>query len=106
MRWSEEVLLLREEMRRVLAFLQWNAEWWEEWQDGGSGTEHKEGAVAYARKQANIRRSIRVAFKDMWRGSDKFMVLGTGGDHEILELGPTAISRLSDLFQSAESGNL
>jgi hypothetical protein len=64
MRWSEEVLLLREEMRRVVAFLQWNGEWWEERQDvlQGLEMEHNEGVIAYARKQAHICRAIQMSF--------------------------------------------
>ncbi|KAF8224566.1 hypothetical protein L208DRAFT_1310555 [Tricholoma matsutake] len=27
--WQEEVILLEEEMRRVLEFCQWKARWWE-----------------------------------------------------------------------------
>ena len=28
-RWKEEVLLVKEEMRRTVAFLLWKAKWWE-----------------------------------------------------------------------------
>jgi hypothetical protein len=107
MRWSEEVLLLREETRRVLVFLQWNADWWEEQrQDQGSETDHEEGVIAYARKQAQIRRSIRVSFENMWCGLDEYTTLGIGADHEILDFGPAATSRLSDLFQSVVPASL
>lgn len=108
MRWSEEVLLLREEMRRVVAFLQWNGEWWEERQDvlQGLEMEHNEGVNAYARKQAHIRRTIQMSFKDMWYGLDDFMVLGIGGDNEILDLAPATTSRLSNLFHSVEPTTL
>jgi hypothetical protein len=104
MRWSEEVLLLREEMRRVVAFLQWNGEWWEERQDvlQGLEMEHNKGVNAYARKQAHIRRTIQMSFKDMWYGLDDFMVLGIGGDNEILDLAPATTSRLLNLFHSVE----
>jgi hypothetical protein len=103
MRWTEEVLLLREEMRRVLAFLQWHAEWWEERQNvlQGLEMEHEEGVVAYARKQAQIRWSIRTTFKNMWRNTADSMSWGLGVDNEILDLGLAATSRLSGLFQSA-----
>ena len=58
MRWSEEVLLLREEMRRVLVFLEWQATWWEkravshvEWwaeQDGLASCPECDPATDYA----------------------------------------------------------
>jgi hypothetical protein len=60
MRWSEEVLLLQEEMWQVLAFFDWHAGWWE-----GQATLHKnlmpqmaEGMNAYVCKQAHLRRSL------------------------------------------------
>jgi hypothetical protein len=104
MRWSEEVLLLREEMRRVVAFLQWRGGWWEERQDvlRGLEMEHNEGVIAYARKQAHIRRSIQTSFEGMWCGLDDFMALGIGGDNEILDLTPATASRLSGLFRSVQ----
>lgn len=57
MRWSEEVLLLCEEMRRVQQFFRWHAHWWEE-QVGripDLSMEDAEGAAAYAARQAYIR---------------------------------------------------
>ncbi|KAJ7173281.1 hypothetical protein C8R46DRAFT_893480, partial [Mycena filopes] len=53
-RWTEEVLLLREEMRRVLRTLAWEAGWWRE-QVGlrtDWSAEVAAGARAYALKQA------------------------------------------------------
>ncbi|KAG2095920.1 uncharacterized protein F5147DRAFT_584384 [Suillus discolor] len=58
-RWSEEVELLLEEMRRVVVFLKWQAEWW----SGRANTRalepaDEEGAVAYAYRQAALRLSL------------------------------------------------
>ncbi|KAH7906735.1 hypothetical protein BJ138DRAFT_1219206 [Hygrophoropsis aurantiaca] len=82
-RWTEEVLLLREEMRRVLAFLDWHAAWWDDqstrravgMHEPGTGepvlarpwtADEASGAAAYAKRQAALRRSMRANFSDMW----------------------------------------
>ncbi|KAG1903738.1 uncharacterized protein F5891DRAFT_947152 [Suillus fuscotomentosus] len=56
-RWEEEVQLLHEEMRRVIAFLDWHAGWWDT--QGSrrtfSSLQAGEGALAYAQRQANLR---------------------------------------------------
>jgi len=90
MRWSEEVLLLQEEMRRVLQFLEWHAHnhWWEDWQTTyeGSSPELAEGISAYACKQADICQSIHNSFNHLWQCSDEFIALGIRADNEILDL--------------------
>lgn len=89
MRWSEEVLLLREEMRQVLAFFEWHAGWWEERKNmhvGLSG-DVQEGMIAYACKQAHIRRSMKSSFNYMWQSSEELISLGIGADNDILNLG-------------------
>ncbi|KAG1888854.1 hypothetical protein F4604DRAFT_1877293 [Suillus subluteus] len=67
-RWEEEVELLREEMRRVIAFLDWHAGWWD--MQGSrcafNSLQAREGALAYAQRQANLRRTMAVHFKSMW----------------------------------------
>jgi hypothetical protein len=60
--------LLEEEMRRVLAFLQWHANWWDE-QAERCVFEHaaeKEGNRAYAMRQAAIRRQRYERFANEW----------------------------------------
>ncbi|KIK42783.1 hypothetical protein CY34DRAFT_58396, partial [Suillus luteus UH-Slu-Lm8-n1] len=67
-RWAEEIDLLREEMRRVLHFLDWQANWWDDQQDRRdceTPAEH-EGMVAYANKQADIRRRLAERFRLLW----------------------------------------
>lgn len=55
-RWEEEVLLIQEEMRRVVAFHKWKAQWWQSQAyrrtDRDCSIIH--GAAAYAEKQAHL----------------------------------------------------
>ncbi|KAJ7715461.1 hypothetical protein B0H16DRAFT_1667065 [Mycena metata] len=71
-RWVEEVQLLREEMRRVMRFLQWQAAWWEA-QRKARGTEIQPevaaGVEAYAARQAALHRGIARRFKAGWEAS-------------------------------------
>ncbi len=67
-RTTEEVMLLREEMRRVLDFLEWRAKWWDAQGNIRSqvGLELKEGLHAYASQQAALQRSLAASFKSLW----------------------------------------
>jgi hypothetical protein len=49
-RWEEEVILLEEEMRRVISFCQWKARWWRQRSEEitSSAMALQEGAMAYA----------------------------------------------------------
>jgi hypothetical protein len=55
-------------MRRVLAFLEWKASWW----DGQGKAQLNvsddilEGAHAYAAKQAHINRALATSFQVRW----------------------------------------
>lgn len=69
-RWSEEVELLLEEMRRVLVFLKWQAAWWK-----GRKTLRmvdsmptQEGLTAYACRQSALRDSLTASFQSLWSG--------------------------------------
>ncbi|KAG0708157.1 hypothetical protein DFH29DRAFT_979482 [Suillus ampliporus] len=59
MHWAEEVELLKEEMRRILQFLEWDAQHWDErglentLEDAGE--DEREGRMAYAKRQASLR---------------------------------------------------
>ncbi|KAG2112112.1 hypothetical protein DEU56DRAFT_749410 [Suillus clintonianus] len=67
-RWAEEVELLQEEMRRVADFLAWHAGWWEKranWRTVPAAPE-QEGLQGYAKRQAALRRAMRVRFQEMW----------------------------------------
>lgn len=65
---TEEVMLLREEMRRVLDFLKWRAKWWDAKASLRSkvGLEMSEGLKAYALQQADLQRSLATSFKTLW----------------------------------------
>ncbi|EDR00488.1 uncharacterized protein LACBIDRAFT_313323 [Laccaria bicolor S238N-H82] len=56
MRWKEEFLLVQEEMRHVIEYLNWRAAWWHEW---SSLRTHTDATVSsrisgYTNKQAAI----------------------------------------------------
>jgi len=104
MRWSEEVLWLREELWRVLVFLEWHAHWWEDWRTVETvyislKTELAEGINAYAAKQVDIRRSIHSSFHRLWRGSGESVALGIGADNDILDLQDPATYELLHLSE-------
>ncbi|KAG1828061.1 hypothetical protein EV424DRAFT_1471297 [Suillus variegatus] len=65
LRWSEEVELLTEEMRRVLEFFTWQQARWEEHGKAcvGECAADIEGLRAYAARQANIRRRLADHFQ-------------------------------------------
>ncbi|KAJ7793029.1 hypothetical protein B0H14DRAFT_3498562 [Mycena olivaceomarginata] len=71
MRYVEEIDLLEEEMRRVLQFLQWWADWWTSLVGLRAGKQEKlalrEGHAAYARKQAGYMQDLRDCFEHQWR---------------------------------------
>lgn len=64
----EEVLLLLEEMRRVLEFLEWKAAWWDERLDGltNISADLAEGLRSYAADQAALQRSLATSFHHLW----------------------------------------
>jgi hypothetical protein len=67
-RWQEEVILLEEEMRRVLEFWQWKAGWWEN-QPSRRGTDLEmltEGLLAYATEQAETERVRAQLWAEKW----------------------------------------
>lgn len=69
-RWAEEVLLLQEEMRRVVMFLEWKSQHWlgkQEARLAAAAPSIQSGLQAYARKQAAIHRNLAVSFSKLWR---------------------------------------
>jgi hypothetical protein len=56
MRWKEELLIVQEEMRRVIEYLRWKAEWWQARTSlrGHSDSGIASGISGYANKQAAI----------------------------------------------------
>lgn len=89
-RWSEECDLLQEEMRRVVAFFEWQAKWWQEcsrrsvWtgRTDASGrpyahsSEHDEGRKAYALRQSGLRSTLAESCREAWKGTDMYLTLG------------------------------
>ena len=68
-RWVEEKDLLREEMRRVLFFLEWRSRTWSEKVGARKGVctpDIQNGIDAYARKQANVYRDLALSFACKW----------------------------------------
>lgn len=55
-RWEEEVLIIQEEMRRVITYHEWKAEWWRSRAMRRSGLDAAtlQGVAAYAEKQAHL----------------------------------------------------
>ncbi|KAH6897792.1 hypothetical protein BKA70DRAFT_1116038 [Coprinopsis sp. MPI-PUGE-AT-0042] len=70
-RWCEEYLLLQEEMRRVVAYLAWKADWWDSKVSLHVGTSLDgsilSGVGAYARKQASLLRQLAVSSVTYWK---------------------------------------
>ncbi|CAK5264037.1 unnamed protein product [Mycena citricolor] len=70
-RWREEVDLLEEEMRRVLAFEEWRAAWWRERRLGREAEElgpaMDEALHAYAEKQARFHDRRAGKLRHMWK---------------------------------------
>ncbi|KAF8141070.1 hypothetical protein K438DRAFT_1636267 [Mycena galopus ATCC 62051] len=73
-RWREEVMLLQEEMVRCLLSLEWQASFWDahampSHYEGGKNTydaAHCEGAMAFAARQASLRRKLATRFRRLW----------------------------------------
>lgn len=69
-RWSEEVDLLQEEMRRVVTFLEWKSQDWLARVGARSGNLApgvQSGLDAYARKQAAVYHDLAASFAKLWR---------------------------------------
>ncbi|KAJ7099324.1 hypothetical protein B0H15DRAFT_1001957 [Mycena belliarum] len=90
MRQQEQVDLLEEEMRRVLVFLRWRADWWEgmagerlsarEESEGIAFADkdcaYSEGNVAYAKRQAGRLRKLAGLFEEKWGDVPDFISMG------------------------------
>ena len=77
MRWSEEVELLQEEMRRTKEYFAWHARWWERHAAPcDQRPDFMEGVRAYALRQASIRRRMRDWCANAWRYVSAWVCLG------------------------------
>jgi len=65
----EEVRLLREEMRRLVEFLNWKARWWTERQTLRSSNNKAlfEGITSYAIKQARVQRELSALAQNLFK---------------------------------------
>ena len=68
-RCQEEVLLLREEMQRVLAFLKWKSSWWLARKNSRTNvaSDYIEGLQAYAETQSDLQQSLGANFCNIWK---------------------------------------
>lgn len=69
LRANEEVMLVREEMRHVLVFLNWKMQWWHGREAMRSGIDKAltEGIIAYARSQALLQQTLADSFRMLWQ---------------------------------------
>ncbi|KAJ7177592.1 hypothetical protein C8R46DRAFT_1212338 [Mycena filopes] len=68
-RWEEEVMLLREEMRRVMRYLRWQSTWWREHVGArvdDIAPEVAAGMRAYALQQADLHDRLAAFFQRKW----------------------------------------
>ena len=68
-RWEEEVILLQEEMRRVVKFLEWKSCEWLSKADARSGAVTSAicaGLSAYAKKQGSVYHNLAIRFCQRW----------------------------------------
>lgn len=68
-RWAEEVELLQEEMRRVIQYHDWASRQWLERvdQDPSKAADYRDGANAYAYRQAAVRAQMRNHCQRSWQ---------------------------------------
>ena len=64
----EEVMLLKEEMNRVLKYLEWRSEWWRQCANVRTGLtkDLTEGINAYAQDQADVQNALCMHFRRLW----------------------------------------
>ncbi|KAJ7828186.1 hypothetical protein B0H13DRAFT_2437970 [Mycena leptocephala] len=82
-RWTEEVDLLEEEMRRILVFVEWKAQWWRGMKDGRmdvmGNVAAREAFNAYAERQATIQETLKTRFERDWQFVPEWISLGRQG---------------------------
>ena len=85
-RWSEEVELLQEEMRRTKQFFEWKAQWWEQHRDPPSdiplNSLTRQGISAYADRQATVQRRLSDDFSMLWHQVGYVLPEGRDGESE------------------------
>ncbi|TFK60025.1 hypothetical protein BDN72DRAFT_779929, partial [Pluteus cervinus] len=74
-RWQEEILLLQEEMKRVLRFFESQAQSWKlraKFQPKNGGND---GRYAYACQQAALQEALKAHFQELWKDVDEMVQL-------------------------------
>ncbi len=68
-RWHEEIILVLEEMRRTVAFLQWKAQWWRDLAAARPAvpTNIDRRLIAYSRRQETQLLRLAEQFANLWR---------------------------------------
>lgn len=90
-RWTEEVRLLKEEMRCVPVTLCWKAGWWEDRRVVEEFIEeHAEGVSAYAARQADLMRRLAKNFEEMWAGTIDLEIVPCEAERRAEELATAA----------------
>ncbi|TFK60900.1 hypothetical protein BDN72DRAFT_778834, partial [Pluteus cervinus] len=74
-RWQEEVLLLQEEMKRVLMFFETEVQVWRSRAEYQKGTDDGDGRHAYACQQSALREGLKAHFQELWKGVDEMVRL-------------------------------
>ncbi|KAK0491756.1 hypothetical protein EDD18DRAFT_1109505 [Armillaria luteobubalina] len=106
-RWREECKLLSAEMGHVKQTLDYEADLWlsraSSTSMGGSLIQAGEGATAYAKRQASIRKSIRESFEKKWLYADQYIVLGETDESPLVDDDDVFEMRLSKHIQIPDS---
>jgi hypothetical protein len=82
-RWTEEVDILEEEMRQILVFVEWKAQWWWGMKDGRPDVQEnaaaREGFSAYTERQAAIQETLKMRFEREWQYVTQWISMGRQG---------------------------
>ena len=81
-RTAEEVLLLKEEMRRVLESLRWKSRWWldRKHRRENAGKDEREGVQSYAISQSVMQLALAEKFEGLWKSPlEEPDEMGSGG---------------------------
>ncbi|KAJ7178679.1 hypothetical protein C8R43DRAFT_1118051 [Mycena crocata] len=98
LRWEEEVLLVQEEMRRVLRYLEWQGSWWQERLVArpDASPQVQAGVRAYSLKQSVIHQRIATHFRTTWEKPAKVVA------RRVMRGGPDAAMEGTDLDEFFE----
>lgn len=78
--------LLEEEMRRTIVYHEWAASWWNGRVDQVhlERPEYREGANAYARRQASLRQTLRDFCVKTWRDVPRWLCITDPSEDGVL----------------------